>query len=214
MPNLANKLETIMLKKILYAIGNLTGILLFTLLCVATYQKYQQTHEFLTFSLIMVNGLILALYFIRHEPKALIKFPFAWLISIVATLLPFLYRPSELVTLPELLNLGRYLQMFGMVAMIGSLLSLRDSLGIVPANRGIKSGGFYRYVRHPLYTSELIFFTGYSLSNQSIANGCLLLLLCALQYCRSKIEENFLLNDQSYHLYMSRTPYRFIPGVL
>ena len=203
-----------MLKRILYSVGNLTGILLFTLLCVATYQKYQQTHEFLTFNLIMVNVLMLALYFIRQEPKALIKFPFAWFISIFATLSPLLYRPSELVALPELLNLGRYVQMFGMVAMIGSLLSLRDSLGIVPANRGIKSGGFYRYVRHPLYTSELIFFTGYSLSNQSIANGCLLLLLCALQYCRSKIEENFLLNDQSYHLYMSRTPYRFIPGVL
>jgi protein-S-isoprenylcysteine O-methyltransferase Ste14 len=203
-----------MLKKILYSAGNLTGILLFTLLCAATLQQFQQTHEFLTFNLIIVDGLILVLYFIRHEPKALIEFPFAWFISILATLLPFLYRPSDQVALPELLSMGHYLQMFGMVAMTGSLLSLRGSMGIVPANRGIKSGGLYRYVRHPLYTSELLFFSGYILSNQSIVNVCLLLLLCALQFFRSKIEENFLLKDQAYHLYMTRTPYRFIPGVI
>ena len=203
-----------MLKKILYSTGNLTGILLFTLLCVATFQQFQQTHEFLTFNLIIVDGLILALYFIRHEPKALIEFPFAWFISIIATLLPFLYRPTDQVALPELLSMGHYLQIFGMIAMIGSLLSLRGSMGIVPANRGIKSGGLYRYVRHPLYTSELVFFSGYIMSNQSIINVCLLLLLFAMQFFRSKIEENFLLNDQAYHFYMTRTPYRFIPGVI
>ena len=203
-----------MLKRILSGAGNLTGIMLFSLLCFATFQRYQQTHEFLTFNLMMVNGLILALYFIRREPKALIEFPVAWFISIVATLLPFLYRPSEQVALPELLSIGHYLQMLGMLAIIGSLLSLRGSLGIVPANRGIKSGGFYRYVRHPLYSSELIFFSGYSLSNLSIVNVGLLFLLCALQFFRSQIEENFLVNDQAYHHYMSRTRYRFIPGVL
>ncbi|MGZ5054395.1 MAG: methyltransferase family protein [Methylobacter sp.] len=203
-----------MLKNILYSVGNLTGIALFTFLCAATFQNYQKTDSLFSFTILFINGLILMLYFIRREPKALIEFPFAWLISIVSTLLPFLYRPIQEAFLPELLNVGYYLQIIGVVAIIGSLLSLRDSIGIVPANRGIKIGGFYQLVRHPLYASELLFFSGYVLSNQSILNIVLLLLIFAMQYSRSRIEENFLINDPGYKLYISSTRYRFIPGLL
>lgn len=203
-----------MLKKLLYASGNLIGIALFTLLCMATIQSYQRTLSLSTFGIILVNGLILVLYLVRREPQSLIEYPFAWFISIVTTLLPFLLRPAQEAILPELLGAGLYLQIIGVVAIIGSLLSLRGSFGIVPANRGVKKGGFYRIVRHPLYASELLFFSAYVLSNQSVLNFVLLLLLFAMQYSRSRIEENFLINDPEYKLYMECTPYRFIPGLL
>ncbi|TRW89685.1 methyltransferase family protein [Candidatus Methylobacter oryzae] len=203
-----------MLKKILYSLGNLLGIALFTILCTATIKNYQETGSLFSFGIVLVNGLILALYFIRNEPNALIELPFAWLISIVTTLLPFLYRPTQEAFLAGLLDAGFFLQIIGILAILGSLLSLRGSMGIVPANRGIKKGGFYRIVRHPLYASELIFFTGYVLSNQSAFNFLLLLLLFSMQYSRSRIEENFLINDPGYKLYMSCTRYRFIPGLL
>jgi protein-S-isoprenylcysteine O-methyltransferase Ste14 len=203
-----------MLKKVLYSAGNLLGIALFTFLCAATFQGYQKTDSLFSFSIVLVNGLILVLYFVRREPNLLIELPFAWLISIITTLLPFLYRPIQEAFLTELLGVGYSLQIIGVVAIIGSLLSLRGSIGIVPANRGIKSGGFYRVVRHPLYASELLFFTGYVLSNQSVFNFFLLLLSFAMQYSRSRIEENFLINDPGYKLYISCTRYRFIPGLL
>jgi protein-S-isoprenylcysteine O-methyltransferase Ste14 len=203
-----------MLKKLFYSGGNLSGIALFTFLCAATFQSYQKTHSLFAFSIVLVNGLILVLYLVRREPNALIEFPFAWLISIVTTVLPFLFRPIQEAILPELIGVGYYLQIIGVVAIIGSLLSLRGSMGIVPANRGVKKGGFYRIVRHPLYAAELLFFSGYALSNQSVANFVLLLLLFAGQYSRSRIEENFLINDPDYKLYMSCTRYRFIPGLL
>lgn len=203
-----------MLKNILYSVGNLTGIALFTFLCAATFQNYQKTDSLFSFTIVLINGLILMLYLVRREPKALIAFPFAWLISIISTLLPFLYRPTQEAFLPELLSVGYYVQTIGVMATIGSLLSIRDSFGIVPANRGVKIGGFYQLVRHPLYASELLFFCGYVLSNQSILNLFLLLLSSAMQYSRSRIEENFLINDPGYKLYMSCTRYRFIPGLL
>ncbi len=203
-----------MLKKLLYSVGNLLGIALFTFLCTATLQSYQATGSLFAFGIVLVNGLILILYFVRREPNALIELPFAWLISIATTLLPFLYRPTREAFLPELLSAGYSLQLIGVAAIIGALLSLRGSIGIVPANRGIKRGGLYRIVRHPLYASELLFFTGYVLSNQSVFNFLLLLLSFAMQYSRSRIEENFLINDPGYKLYMSRTRYRFIPGLL
>lgn len=203
-----------MLKKVLYSLGNLLGIALFTFLCTAAFQSYQKTDSLFLFSIVLVNGLILVLYLLRREPNALIEFPFAWLISIVTTLLPFLYRPIEEAFLAELLSTGYYLQIVGILAIVGSLLSLRGSIGIVPANRGIKRGGLYRIVRHPLYASELLFFSGYVLSNQSLFNFFLLLLSFAMQYSRCRIEENFLSNDPGYKLYMSCTRYRFIPGLL
>jgi protein-S-isoprenylcysteine O-methyltransferase Ste14 len=203
-----------MLKKIVYSVGNLTGIALFTFLCLATFQGYQKTGSLFSFTIVLINGLILMLYFVRREPNTLIEFPFAWLISIVTTLLPFLYRPIQEAFLPELLNVGYYVQIIGVAAIIGSLLSIRESIGIVPANRGIKIGGLYQLVRHPLYASELLFFSGYVLSNQSLLNFILLLLSFAMQYSRSRIEENFLINDPGYKLYMSCTRYRFIPGLL
>lgn len=203
-----------MLKKLVYSVGNLTGIALFTFLCTATFQSYQKTGSLFSFTIVLINGLILMLYFVRREPNALIEFPFAWLISIVTTVLPFLYRPIQEAFLPGLLGVGYYLQIIGVAAIIGSLLSIRGSIGIVPANRGIKIGGFYQLVRHPLYASELLFFTGYVLSNQSLFNFFLLVLSFAMQYSRSRIEENFLIDDPSYKLYMSCIRYRFIPGIL
>ncbi len=203
-----------MLKKIVYSLGNLSGIALFTFLCAAAFQNYRQTDSLFSFTIVLINGLILMLYFVRREPNALIEFSCAWLISIVTTLLPFLYRPIQQAFLPELLSVGYCLQIIGVVAIIGSLLSIRASIGIVPANRGIETGGFYRMVRHPLYASELLFFTGYALSNPSIFNGLLLLLSFAMQYSRSRIEEHFLSNDPGYKLYMSSIRYRFIPGLL
>jgi protein-S-isoprenylcysteine O-methyltransferase Ste14 len=209
-----NYKERFMLKKLLNSIGNISGIALFTFLCVATFQNYQKTQSIFAFSIVLVNCLILVLYLVRREPNTLIEYPFAWFISIAATLLAFLYRPIQEAILPELLNVGYYTQMIGALTIIGSLLSLRGSIGIVPANRGVKKGGFYRLVRHPLYAAELIFFSGYVLSNQSITNIVLLLLSFAMQYSRSRIEENFLINDPDYRLYMSSTRYRFIPGLL
>ncbi|MBL6986554.1 MAG: hypothetical protein ISR72_05860 [Methylobacter sp.] len=203
-----------MLKKIVYSVGNLTGIALFTFLCTAAFQNYQKTGSLFSFTIVFINGLILALYFVRREPSALIDFPFAWLISIAATILPFLYRPIQEAFLPDLLVAGYYLQIIGVATIIGSLLSIRGSIGIVPANRGIKIGGLYQLVRHPLYASELLFFSGYVLSNQSLFNFLLLLLSFAMQYSRSRIEENFLINDPDYKLYMTSTRYRFIPGLL
>jgi len=203
-----------MLKKILNSVGNLSGLALFTFLCMAAVLNYQKTQSLFAFSIILVDGLILLLYLVRREPDALIEFPFAWFISIATTLLAFLFRPVQEAILPELLNAGNYTQIIGVVAIIGSLLSLRGSFGIVPANRGVKKGGFYRIVRHPLYAAELVFFIGYALSNQSVTNVILLLILFAGQYSRSRIEENFLINDPDYQLYMSSTRYRFIPGLL
>lgn len=203
-----------MLRKFLNFVGDATGILFFAFLFLAALQSYQKTHSVLSFSMVLANSLMLAMYLLRSRPKLLIESPAAWLISLGATLLPFMFRPVHEAWIPALLNMGYSMQIIGLLAIIGALLSLRDSIGIVPANRGIKIGQFYRLIRHPLYASEIFFFTGYVLSNQSIQNLVPLTLILPIQYFRSRLEERLLMDDPMYKQYLSRTRYRFIPGLL
>jgi protein-S-isoprenylcysteine O-methyltransferase Ste14 len=200
--------------RVAHAIGNIFGIVLFVFFFMAALKSYQQSHSLLTFGIVAVNGLMLSLYTLRRRHNAIIAFPFAWVLGFTGTVMPLLFRPSQTLVLPWLSEPGHYVQIVGLVAICGALLSLNRSLGIVAANRGIQVGGCYRVVRHPLYASELLFFCGFALSNQSLANLLVFMLIFAVQYCRLRIEENFLGADPAYVQYMSKTRYRLIPGVL
>ncbi len=86
---------------------------------------------------------------------------------------------------------------------------------MVPANRGVREGGLYRVVRHPLYAGEIVFITGFMLVNPSVWNVIIWALDCVLQVCRARVEERFLSADPQYRSYCQRTRYRLLPlGVL
>ena len=90
------------------------------------------------------------------------------------------------------------------------MLSLRRSFGIVPAHRGIRTGGLYNVVRHPLYASELVWFLGFAIDNPSGWNIGLWLCDCVLQFSRACAEERFLSVDPIYSQYRTRVRYRLI----
>jgi protein-S-isoprenylcysteine O-methyltransferase Ste14 len=94
------------------------------------------------------------------------------------------------------------------------MLSLRRSFGIVPAHRGIRTGGLYNVVRHPLYASELVWFLGFTIDNPSGWNIGLWLCDCVLQFSRACAEERFLSVDPTYSQYRTRVRYRLIPLVI
>lgn len=201
-------------KRVFYLLGNLLGIIFFTFLSQAAYQAWLKSNSVLAFGIVVMNGLILILYLIRRQPDAITRHFPAWLIGVIGTLLSLLYRPGQIDVLPMLATAGNVMQVLGLATVFGSLISLNRSLGIVPANRGIKQVGLYRFIRHPLYASELLFFSGYVLSNQSLVNFIILIAQFAFQYSRARIEENFLMDDPVYLSYMMQTRYRFIPGIL
>ena len=66
--------------------------------------------------------------------------------------------------------------------MIAALLSLQRSFGIVPANRGIREGGLYRIVRHPLYAAELLVFLGVVLVTPTPWNILIWTIECGVQH--------------------------------
>jgi protein-S-isoprenylcysteine O-methyltransferase Ste14 len=97
--------------------------------------------------------------------------------------------------------------------MIASLMALNRSVGVVAANRGIKTRGPYAWIRHPLYAGEILFDLSFLISNWSYANGVLILAITLAQVVRSLQEERLLLRDKRYVLYHAEVPYRLVPGV-
>src|SRR5579872_5638486 len=71
-----------------------------------------------------------------------------WIISIGGAFGPLLLRPVGEVN-DSLPLLGA--QLCGQLIYVSALFSLNKSFGVVAANRGIKTRGLYRLIRHPVY---------------------------------------------------------------
>lgn len=113
--------------------------------------------------------------------------------------------------LPEWICIG--LQLIGIAGAIGAKLSLGRSFDIVAANKGVVEKGAYRFVRHPIYTSYLITHIGYLLSDFSMSNTLLFVVLYSLQASRILNEERVLWSDCRYGTYAERVRWRCVPGL-
>jgi protein-S-isoprenylcysteine O-methyltransferase Ste14 len=104
-------------------------------------------------------------------------------------------------------------QLAGLLIALASLGTLGRSFGIVAANRGVKTRGPYRLVRHPAYFGYLVSYLGYVAENPSFANLTLLCLSTAFQLVRIREEERLLRSDTSYERYRSSVRRKLIPLV-
>jgi len=109
--------------------------------------------------------------------------------------------------------LGQSIQVGGVLLQLAASFSLGRSFGLVPANRGIKSSGMYRVVRHPFYLAYLVTQTGYLLNNPSGRNLAVLAVGTAFQAVRIRYEERLLLRDEDYRAYASGVRWHLVPGI-
>ena len=92
-------------------------------------------------------------------------------------------------------------------------LSLNRSFGIVAANRGVKTGGPYAYVRHPMYLGYFLSQAAILIMNFSAWNILVLSIWATSQVLRIHAEERVLLRDPSYSAHATRVPYRLVPWI-
>ncbi len=136
----------------------------------------------------------------------------AALLGYAGTLVPLLVRPAALAP-STWLWIGVSVQAIGNVLALISILQLGRSFGIVAANRGIQTGGLYRYVRHPIYAAYLLAFGGFVLAHPSVVNSGVLLVWATIQIARIHAEERVLGEDLTYCAYRRAVRYRLVPGV-
>ena len=99
----------------------------------------------------------------------------------------------------------------GAVLTVGAVLSLNRSFGIGPENRGIKTNGMYRFVRHPMYLGYLLTEAGFVLNNFSPFNLLIIAIAGFFLVLRLQGEERLLKGDTAYQAYAQKTRWKLFP---
>jgi protein-S-isoprenylcysteine O-methyltransferase Ste14 len=153
-----------------------------------------------------------ALIIIR-KPGEMVMKPYPWILALVGTAAPLLVRP-----VPGgigLLSDGAiaFFMLVGIFFNITAKISLWRSFGLAPANRGVRMGGPYRFIRHPMYLGYFLTQLGFLLANLSVGNVIKYLIAWTVQLLRIREEEKFLMNDEQYRELAKRVRFRVVPGV-
>lgn len=183
---------------------------MFLLFAFAQGKNFVENPRLSVFLLVVTETIVAIFLIIRRDPDETWHSWTTWFTTTCGTLSPFLLRPIEG---SEDLVAGSILQVIGFVIQIFALLSLNRSIGLLPAHRGVKSGGLYGWVRHPLYTAYVITFLGYLINNQSYYNAAVVFAGVAFLVARIFCEEALLFKYADYTRYASRTRWRLIPAV-
>lgn len=161
--------------------------------------------------MVVQEALLVALFLTRRRSTATSGRPIDWLVGIVGTFLPMLLRPTDQIG--KLNWIGQPVQIIGLVLALTSLANLGRSVAVVAANRGIKTAGMYRLVRHPTYGAYILTYFGYLASFPNLRNGLIVVGTIAALNMRAVVEERFLRQDSAYEEYLRRVPWRFVPHV-
>lgn len=163
--------------------------------------------------LLLIEGYTLLMVLIARPARMRDMAPLTVAATVYAAFFFVLLDPRGTVHLvPE--AAGVALQLVGTLWQFASKLALGRSFGLLPAERGLVTGGPYRVVRHPIYLGYLIGHAGFLLANASWQNLAVLVLLYAAQVLRMRREEAVLAaGSADYRRYQQRVRWRLLPLV-
>ena len=175
------------------------------------YHNLQESFRLSTL-LVLIKVSTDVLFFLTRRITADISTSsYDWLVGMAGTYAVVFFRPTDAASGEYWV--GTLVQCVGLGLQVLAMLSLNRSIGIVAANRGIKTTGMYRFVRHPLYLSYAIAFGGYLMSQFSTYNACVYLAALSLWILRVFAEERFLTRDAGYRAFAQQVRYRMVPFV-
>ena len=161
--------------------------------------------------LLVSDGLIVALVLLRHPTQAITRKSVDWLLALAGTGAPLLAVGGGHPLVPP--GVGNSLMAVGVILSFSAKLVLWRSFGVVPANRGVKRHGPYRFVRHPMYLGYVITQVGFALLNPVWSNFLIYGVTFVFQIMRMRAEEAVLSRDPVYMAYMDAVKYRLAPGL-
>lgn len=156
------------------------------------------------------EGLVLIFTLLRRPSEQVSRNLGDWLLAVGATCLPLTVAPGG-TSLSVVL--GGLLGLVGFLCNVAAKLSLGRSFGILPANRGVKHVGPYRFVRHPMYAGYVLGHIGFLLVAPTWWNLSVYAMALVLQLFRLQAEERLLSVDPGYRDYSARVRYRLVPGL-
>jgi protein-S-isoprenylcysteine O-methyltransferase Ste14 len=160
--------------------------------------------------ILLSEGLVVFLLVIRRPTERISTHWRDWALAAGGTFLVLLIDQGG----PPLIGpLGVFLMLAGLLIHLGAKLSLLRSFGLVAANRGVKVGGLYRLVRHPMYAGYMLSHLGFLLVSPSLWNAAIYVIAWAFLIARIYAEEKVLGADPAYQHFKTRVRYRLVPGL-
>lgn len=160
--------------------------------------------------LLLSEGLVVVLLLIRRPTDRISTKGLDWVLAAGGTFVVLLVDRGG----PPLHGpLGAVLMLLGLAIHVGAKLSLFRSFGVVAANRGVKVGGLYRLVRHPMYAGYMLTHAGFLLVAPSLWNLAVYAAAWAFLVARIHAEEKVLGADPEYQTFKGRVRYRLMPGL-
>jgi protein-S-isoprenylcysteine O-methyltransferase Ste14 len=160
-----------------------------------------------TAGLVIINTTALVLFMVRRDASKVGSLPEGILAvsgTFVASFLKDAGQLHDARLLPTIVQLA------GLAGWAFALATLGRSFGIVPADRGLVRHGPYRFVRHPIYAFEALFFLGYLMAVPTPRSFIVITVWTVLQVGRIIREERIL---GGYDQYRQQVRWRLIPFV-
>jgi len=204
-------LEALPLRRLADRADQIIAVALYAWLCARFVPHTFPPEHFYPLMLLLSEGVVVLFLLIRRGTNKISLHPRDWIVAFGGTLAPLLVVKVETVFLPQV---GLVLILTGFVIHFGAKLALRRSIGMVPADRGVKTLGLYAFVRHPMYLGYIISHVGFLVAAPSVWNATVYAVTWALLVGRIFLEERFLSQNPDYRAYCSKVRYRLIPGVI
>ncbi len=185
---------------------------LFVVFAIAHLQRWHSEGDMRGLGLVLDEALLAALFLLRRPARRVSSVPSDWLLAFGGTWLVLALRPAG----QPLFGLDAPYLALQIVALAGTLLALGvlgRCFGVVAADRGLKTGGPYAIVRHPVYLTYMVGDLGYILQNPSAWNLAVILIATACQLGRIRAEERLLRAEPAYTAYAGRVRFRLLPYV-
>ncbi len=194
------------------AVAFLTPIVIFGLLVIRHGFAFADNHN----PIVLANAgslLLIGIAFaLRRPAKEVDRSWGAWFAAVVGDFAPFGMNLDNPVHWAGYVPLG--LQCFALLFSCWAVRNIWESIGIVPANRGIKVSGPYRFIRHPMYAGVILSQVALLMVFPSLFNFALFGVLTTFKALMIRNEERLLMKDPSYVEYAARVRWRAIPFVI
>jgi len=174
-------------------------------------QGYRVDGKVANLLLLPSEGLVVVFMLLRRRASEISRRPVEWLLAVGATCAPMLVTSGGRALAPA--TVCATVLMMGLLVQLHAKLTLGRSIGCIPAHRGLKLAGPYRFVRHPMYAGYMLSHLGFLAMNPTPLNLTLYVLDYALQIPRLMAEERLLGGDPLYREYQASVRYRLIPGL-
>jgi protein-S-isoprenylcysteine O-methyltransferase Ste14 len=209
-PKVITVMNTFTGRKLWEYLCNCTLVLFFLFFAFRMLIDFHLTHR--VSSLLVMAFETVAVYFVfsRPLPRKSNASVYDWTVALAGSFIGALLRPS-----PGVHDTALFLavQLSGMCISLFALFSLNRSFGLVAANRGVKTGGPYGVVRHPIYAGYFLSVGAFVVQNMTVANVAIYILFVTLEILRLISEERVLSEDPAYLNYTRRIRWRVLPFV-